>query len=224
MGNSVAIPSEGLAMRQHADASPTSLYAPDGRRKYVNLSERALLQAELSIMPMKRRLLVLTLMWTGARVSEVLELTPDRFQLDASVVAIRTLKRRKHVVREIPIPPQLTHQLAMTFALAAHQADAALAQQRLWGLHRVTAWRIIKAAMDKAGVHGVRASPRGLRHAFGVAALQSSVPMNLTQRWLGHARMSTTAIYADICGPDEIAFAERFWQSGLKGCAPAVRV
>jgi len=27
------------------------------------------------------------------------------------------------------------------------------------------------------------------------------------QRWLGHACASTTAIYADACGPEEIAFA-----------------
>jgi site-specific recombinase XerD len=35
--------------------------------------------------------------------------------------------------------------------------------------------------------------------------------MNLVQRWLGHARISTTAIYADASGPEEQALAARYW-------------
>jgi hypothetical protein len=30
---------------------------------------------------------------------------------------------------------------------------------------------------------------------------------------IGHAQISTTAIYADACGPEEIALASRFWRS-----------
>jgi integrase/recombinase XerD len=58
---------------------------------------------------------------------------------------------------------------------------------------------------------GRAACPRGLRHGFGVGSLQSGVPLNLVQRWLGHARISTTAIYADASGPEELAFARHFW-------------
>jgi site-specific recombinase XerD len=50
-----------------------------------------------------------------------------------------------------------------------------------------------------------------LRHGFAVGALQANIPMNVVQRWLGHARMSTTEIYADVCCDDESAFAERSW-------------
>jgi site-specific recombinase XerD len=50
-----------------------------------------------------------------------------------------------------------------------------------------------------------------MRHGFGVGTLQSGVPITLVQRWLGHARLSTTAIYADVSGAEEMAFAERFW-------------
>jgi len=45
----------------------------------------------------------------------------------------------------------------------------------------------------------------------GVGTLQSGVPLNLTQRWLGHARMSTTAIYANVSGAEEANLAARFW-------------
>jgi site-specific recombinase XerD len=42
------------------------------------------------------------------------------------------------------------------------------------------------------------AAPKGLRHSFGVNAFQSNVPPHLVQRWLGHASLRTTAIYADV--------------------------
>ena len=51
--------------------------------------------------------------------------------------------------------------------------------------------------MQRAGIDGPQASPKGLRHAFGVAAVQAGIPLNMVQKWLGHAQLSTTAIYAD---------------------------
>jgi integrase len=128
------------------------------------------------------------------------------------VVAIVTLKRRRHVVREIPLPRKLVAAIELHFGICAAQTDAASCERRLWGWHRTTAWRLIKEVLGQGGVAGRRASPRGFRHGFGVCALQASVPLNLVQRWLGHARMSTTAIYADASGPEEQSFAKRFWR------------
>jgi len=54
-----------------------------------------------------------------------------------------------------------------------------------------------------------------MRHAFGVGSLQSGVPLSLLKRWLGHARLSTTEIYADVIGAEEIGFAERFWSRSM---------
>jgi hypothetical protein len=71
--------------------------------------------------------------------------------------------------------------------------------------------------MTHAGVFGRQACPRGLRHGFGVGSLQNGVPLNLIQRWMGHARLSTTAIYANVWGPEEMAFAQRFWAGGMTG-------
>jgi site-specific recombinase XerD len=39
----------------------------------------------------------------------------------------------------------------------------------------------------------------------------SGVPLNLLQRWLGHAQLTTTAIYANAIGPEERQIAERMW-------------
>ena len=188
-----------------------SLYSPAGGRKYLNAAERQRALAVMAKLQTDHALFALVLAWTGARVSEVLALTPASFQIESGIVAFQTLKRRKHCVREVPIPPELMTALARHFELPAMQRDPQEADHRLWPWSRVTAWRHIKRVMSLAHIAGRQACPRGLRHAFGVGTLQAGVPLNVAQRWLGHARMSTTAIYAEVSGPEETAFAKRFW-------------
>jgi site-specific recombinase XerD len=153
----------------------------------------------------------LLLAWTGGRVTEVLTIRASSFQIERNVVALRTLKRRKPHMREVPIAPGLMAALDRQFNLTELQRDPKTANQRLWPWSRVTAWRYVKGAMLEAGIVGRPACPRGLRHGFGVGTLQASVPLNMVQKWMGHARMSTTAIYADASGDEEAAFAARFW-------------
>ena len=42
-------------------------------------------------------------------------------------------------------------------------------------------------------------------------ARRDGVPLNLVQRWLGHASMATTAIYLDALGEEEREIAARMW-------------
>jgi integrase len=209
MDNTVAEKTARRPSAGHTDA--ISLYAADGHRKYLNLSERQRAIAAMEGLDPDKALFALTLAWTGARVSEVLALTPASFQLDRGVVAIVTLKRRRFTVREVPVPGSLLELINTSFGLSAAQRDPELSRRRLWPWHRVTAWRLIKQIMRQCGLAGCAASPRGFRHGFGVGALQAGAPLNLVQRWLGHATIGTTAIYADASGPEEQAFAGRFW-------------
>lgn len=82
---------------------------------------------------------------------------------------------------------------------------------QLWTWSEATAWRKIKEVMEAANITGVQASAKGLRHGFGVAAVQASIPLNLVQRWLGHAQLSTTAIYAEAVGQEEYDLVARMW-------------
>jgi integrase/recombinase XerD len=214
MSKSVAAACEGRAAvhsRDHVEGF--SLYAARGARKYLNQQERGRALTAMQKLPASRALFALTLAWTGGRVSEVLALCPSSFQIEHGVVALLTLKRRRHFVREVPIPPQLMIALDAHFRLVEAQRDPARANRRLWPAHRTTGWRCVKQAMILAQLIGPAACPRGLRHSFGVGTVQAGVPVHLLQRWLGHARISTTAIYADVCGPEEQAIAARFWRA-----------
>ena len=108
--------------------------------------------------------------------------------------------------------------LESRFGLRA--AKAAGDTRRLWPCSRVTAWRHVKALLVAAGIHGVHACPRGLSHGFGVGTLQSGGPITLTQRWMGHAKLKTTAIYTAVWDcPGLVALAHFAWITRRGPCA-----
>jgi len=43
--------------------------------------------------------------------------------------------------------------------------------------------------------------------------MQAGVPITLLQKWMGHARLSSTGIYAAVAGPEEFAMAKKFWDN-----------
>jgi site-specific recombinase XerD len=67
--------------------------------------------------------------------------------------------------------------------------------------------RAIHAVMAAAGLDRPHASPQGLRHGLGVTT--GIPPLNLVQKWLGLAQLSTTAIYANAVGAEEKDIARR---------------
>lgn len=82
----------------------------------------------------------------------------------------------------------------------------------LWSWSRAAAYRRVKHVMLEAGIHGVHASPKGLRHGFGVACVERNIPLNMIQKWLGHAQLATTAIYLNAVGEEERRLAARLWK------------
>ncbi len=203
------LPEKGNGMA-FAHARQASLYSQSGQRKYLTPDERArFIDAAWRCQRAELRTLCLTLAWTGCRISEALALTVRGIETDAGFIAITTLKRRCRtpVVREIPVPPDLIRELALV-----HCAGCAHRDRKLWSLSRSRAWALVKQVMCSVEVaNGIHATPKGLRHGFGLHAIRCGVPLNLVQKWLGHARMETTAIYLQALGPEEVQIASRMW-------------
>jgi integrase len=199
--------------------SGMSLHGPGGR-KYLNSAERQrFLQALHAVSP-EVRLFCLTLTWGGCRISEALALTAAAIDLDAGTAQFETLKRRRRgVVRQVPLPSPLLLELNRRFELRSRQHNPSLAQRRLWSWSRTTAWRRVKEVMVASNACSSAAMPKGLRHTFGVAAFEA-VPPHLVQRWLGHASLRTTAIYGDVSGREERSFAARMWKDSSQGRSP----
>lgn len=103
------------------------------------------------------------------------------------------------------MPSILVHDLRAT------QKRAQAVRVYLWSWHRATAWRRVHAVMQEAGITGPQACPKALRHSFGIRAVNAGIPLNMVQKWLGDAQLSTTAIYADAVGAEEQAIAAKMW-------------
>jgi site-specific recombinase XerD len=85
--------------------------------------------------------------------------------------------------------------------------------QRLWPWCRTKAWQEVKSAMSSAQTKGPRATAKGLRHGFAIAALQAGVPLNMVSKWLGHSSLEITAIYSNAFGQEERNLAKLLWQA-----------
>lgn len=184
---------------------PQSLFDPVGRRKYLNAGERARFVASAACFCPKIEAFCLVLHYTGCRISEGLALQSVHLDPSEGVVILRTLKQRRHgVFRTVPVPRSLMDKLR-------HCCECA--DQTLFSWHRSTAWEKVSAVFTHAGVSGPQATPRGVRHGFGVAAVSAGVPITLVQRWLGHSRLETTSIYLAITGPEERDYAKKLWRT-----------
>lgn len=187
-----------------------SLYSRNGNRKYLTPAERERFVAAAQVHPRQDvRLLCLTLAYTGCRISEALALTPASIEAQDGFIALRSLKRRNRavVIREVPVPLWLLDELAVLSRVRSGEADT-----RLWLLSRSRAWTLVKSVMSEAEVlEGAHATAKGLRHGYGLHAIRSGIPINLVQRWLGHARLATTAIYLQAMGNEERELASRMW-------------
>ncbi len=182
-----------------------ALFDKSGNRKYLVVSETlAFVHAAL-----KRDQTVssfcLTMAFTGARISEVLALNATRIDAANGAIIFETLKRRKrNVYRAVPIPS------ALVSILVARGANN---HERLWAWGRTTAWKIVKEVMHEANIADGVCKPKALRHGFAIEAGQKGVPLNVVQRWMGHSRLETTAIYAGALGEEERNLARRAWSS-----------
>ena len=185
-----------------------------GERLYFTEDQRKALLAAAAKAPREVRSFCNVLCFTGCRISEALALTAKSIDLSAKVIVIESLKKRKTgVFRQVPVPPDLLDLLDMVHGIREIQKKGrSRLNDRLWTWTRMTAWRKMDALMAAAGVKdGPHASPKGLRHGFGVTAVSKGIALNMVQKWLGHADMTTTSIYANAVGEEEQTIAAKMW-------------
>ena len=208
--------------------SAMRLYGKGNRRLYINGSERRRFIDVAETQDLQIRAFCLTLLYTGCRLSEARELTQQSLQAQEQLLSFRSLKKRdQHHIREMPIPAVLC-QCLNDLAARAEDTDASAKLERtpqiqdnsspwLWQspagdqITRNTAYRWIKDVMAQAGILGPQACPKGLRHGFAVHAIFCGIQLNMVQKWMGHADISTTAIYANAVGREELELAGRMW-------------
>lgn len=190
--------------------SHPTLYRKTRERKYINAKERGafLHQAKAMSDPLKRAF-CLTLAYTGARISEVLDLRAADIDQNDQCIIFETLKQRDEFLpRALPVPDELLAELAdLITELALKPNDL------IWTFHYTTGYRAVKAEMKEIGVTGFRATPTGIRHGFAVECAVRGIPLTTIQTLLGHKRIETTRIYLGVMGEEARALVSRTWHT-----------
>lgn len=200
------------------------LWDTEGRRLYLSADERARFLEAAAHEGREDRVYCHLLHFTGCRASEALELTPRRIQIAEADIVFRTLKKRardragrpkKPQYRAVPVPPRLIEDLDLVFDLRRLRHTGVALDARLWRQHRATIWRMVKRVMARAGIEGPQASPKGLRHGFGIAMLAGPkpLPLNILRDLMGHADTQTTEIYLQAIGTEKRALVMQAWDT-----------
>ncbi|MDP9240146.1 MAG: site-specific tyrosine recombinase XerD [Actinomycetota bacterium] len=144
------------------------------------------------------RALLEVLYGTGARISEAVGLAVDDLDRDTAVVILHGKgdKTRKVPVGKFALRAVDDYLVRSRPGLgAAGRGSAALFLNARGGpLSRQSAWTILRAVADKAGL-GEGLSPHTLRHSFATHLLDGGADVRVVQELLGHASVTTTQIY-----------------------------
>src|SRR3954452_17180811 len=168
------------------------LYDAEGRRLYFTEDERRAFVTAAAKAPREVRTFCGVLHGTGCRISEALALTVQQIDLSGRVVVFESLKKRKRgVFRAVSVPPELLDTLDMVHGLREAQRRGQT-KALLWPWSRMTAFRRVQEVIQRRGIPvAPHACPKGRWHGFGVQAVSRGIALNMVQKWLGHAQLTT---------------------------------
>ncbi len=161
--------------------------------------------------------LILDLMWTtGARVSEVLALTPNSFTDDGYDfgVILKTLKQhpgrpsnaslQRSPKRYIPITDHALQDRVQSYLYVGHFRK----DERIFPMARQTINRHIHALVERVGGAPFSISAHTFRHSFAIHLLLHARPLKYVSQLLGHRSVGSTEIYTNVLTVDGAHFLE----------------
>jgi site-specific recombinase XerD len=150
--------------------------------------------------------LLLLLYNTGARATEVAQLTLGALHLDPPLPFSRFVgKRRK--IRLCPLWPHTVEVLRKLLAPRLQPRPEPDARVFLnvrgqpltrFGIHSLLDRTVAKAAQTMPSLRDKGISPHTLRHTTAVHLLRAGVDINTIRAWLGHVSLETTNRYAEV--------------------------
>lgn len=186
------------------------LFNSKGGRLYLTPKEREqFIQEATKLKKPKDLLFCKFLYYTGVRISEALNVNNEMVDIESKSVIIKTLKQDKktYKYRNIPLPEHFINELVLVFNLRGNHRK----KFNLFDMTRMKGWYVVKGIMQRCGIKGPQATPKGLRHGFAVACVLKNINILTIQKWLGHAHLKHTGIYANVMGEEEREVAQKLW-------------
>ena len=214
-----------------ADAYPLPSSRP--MPKYLSVDEQtrvlAVLAKATTPLGVRNAAVVALALGTGLRVAELVGLDVGDLDLAGRVVKVRHAKGDKwrHVGVPADIVPALARYLRVRETLPAvrygSHALFVLCRRPTWALgapldrQRLTVEAIREMLKRKvAPVVGRQTNPHQLRHSYASRLREHGAPLQLISESLGHADLSTTAIYAHLTNAQQRADVSTYW-TGANG-------
>ena len=133
------------------------------------------------------RLIILTLAFTGIRASELVALRPC--DIAGDFIFVRHGKGSHP--RTIPLANTIRKPLSGYI-----RVNKVKPTDPIFSIKRGRLYRVVKGYALQAGINDF--SPHSLRHYFATRLLEKGANIRAVQELLGHADISTTAIYLDV--------------------------
>ncbi|PLA37853.1 site-specific tyrosine recombinase XerD [Corynebacterium coyleae] len=151
---------------------------------------------------LRDKALLETLYATGARVSEVLDLSVDDATAAIDTEGILTVTGKGSKQRLVPLGRHAQDAIEAYLVrgrpvFATGKSHALFLNRRGGALSRQSAWTVIKQAAERAGIDK-EISPHTLRHSFATHLLEGGADVRSVQELLGHASVTTTQIYTHV--------------------------
>ena len=153
------------------------------------------------------RIIFLTAAMTGCRQGELLALRWEDVSLDAGTLKVRWSYTRGRLCkpksrtseRTVPLASRLVQALRTHRLASAYSSDDDLVFAHPYSGRYLTASTLLdrfKDAAKRAGVLRPGINFHSLRHTYATTMASSGAPLVALQRWMGHADIATTMIYA----------------------------
>jgi integrase/recombinase XerD len=147
---------------------------------------------------LRDRALLELLYGTGARISEAVGLAVDDLDAETGTVVLHGKggKTRLAPVGSYALRAVDQYRVRARPGLASRGpgTPTLFLNARGGPLSRQSAWSILRAAAERAGLPG-EVSPHTLRHSFATHLLDGGADVRVVQELLGHASVTTTQVY-----------------------------
>jgi len=137
--------------------------------------------------------LTATLIFTGCRIGEVIQLRRQDMDIKRRAVVIRQLKKREEFQRVVPVPSSLYWEI-MNYYLER------TVEVKIFNMSIRQARNIVYSFTERYLKKKVR--PHAIRHSYAVAVLKATKNLEAVRRLLGHSDYTTIKVYLDLTQED----------------------